>query len=527
VIALVFATMAAGWQEPPKAAPDTTRPPGQAVVTGVTQGLVYLDAGRDHGLREGTLVLVPRLGDAGRYRVVYLSSRSAASRGDSTSALPAVGDTVTFTPVAAAVSASDAQRRSTSGGIATRRSGRGLRGRIGLRYLSFSDPTTGLSLKQPGVELLLNGPVVAGAPVGLDVDIRSRKTTTYRAGETARTEGLTGVYRAAIRFQSPQGPVGLVLGRQYAPVMAGLSLFDGAALDLHREQWGVGVMAGLAPELGTLAVSSELRQFGGYFRVGARTAAPVRWSLSAGAMGSYANGGVDREFGFVQASIYSRPISLMVLQEVDLNRAWKIAAGEPKLSLTSSFGSLTINPARWISFNTGIDNRRNVRLYRDLSTPEELFDDRFRLGVWGGVNLSLGSKVRLGGDARMRTVESADSLKTTAYSGYLSVDRLTPAGIGLRARVTRYQAADRLPGMLVSGSLRLSPPTLAGSAIEMTGGIRQEQGSPDADRFWGAVTAELIVRRSWFGLASYTREWGRNGQTPTTGQLYAGISYRF
>ncbi|MEZ4587460.1 MAG: hypothetical protein R2909_13775 [Gemmatimonadales bacterium] len=508
-------------------AADTTRPPGRAVVTAITQGMVYVNAGRDDGLREGSLIEVKRLGPAGRYRVAYLSSKSSASRGDSSSILPAIGDSVTFTPVAA-TNVADGRTRSTGGGIVTsRRCGRGLRGRIGVRYIGFSDPESGLSLRQPGVELLMSGPIVPGAPVALDVDVRSRRTTTYRSGTDPRTEGLVGVYRAAVRFQSTRGSVRAVVGRQYAPVLAGLTLFDGALIDVRQERWGVGVMAGLAPELGTMAVSSEIRQLGGYFSVGSRTGAPLRWNLSAGAMGSYTEGEVNREFGFVQASISSRPVSLLVLQEVDVNRSWKLAAGEPRFSPTSTFATLSLNPSRSVSFNAGVDNRRNVRLYRDLLTPEDLFDDRFRLGVWGGMNLAIGSKLRLGGDVRMRTVATADSLRTMAYSGHLSVDRLTPVGIGLRTRVTRYETGDRGPGWLLAGAFRVSPPSLGGSALELSGGAREEQTSPASDRFWGGLTAELLVRRSWFGLVSYTREWGRDGLTPTTTQLYAGLSYRF
>jgi len=79
----------------------------------------------------------------------------------------------------------------------------------------------------------------------------------------------------------------------------------------------------------------------------------------------------------------------------------------------------------------------------------------------------------------------------------------------------------------LAGAFRISPPALGGSALELSGGAREEQTSPASDRFWSGLTAELLVRRSWFGLVSYTREWGRDGLTPTTTQLYAGLSYRF
>jgi hypothetical protein len=505
-----------------------SRPAGRAVVTAVTQGLVYVDAGRNAGVRVGTVLHVPRLGDRGVYRVAFLSSKSASARADSTSALPEIGDTAVFTP--AADDAVVAERRSVAraGGGApatSRRHERGLRGRIGIRYLGTSDKTTGIALRQPGLELLLNGPVTPGAPVGLNVDIRSRRTVMYRPGEDAATQALMGVYQAAVRFQAPRGPVRLVLGRQYAPTLAGVGLFDGALVDIQRPRWGAGVMGGLAPEPGSLGFSSEIRQGGGYFQGRSSLTAPVRWSLTLGGMGSYDQGQLNREFGFFQGTLSSRVVTAVLLQELDLNRGWKLAAGEPRLALTSTFFSLNLTPTRWFAINGGVDNRRNVRLYRDLVTPEEVFDDRFRFGVWGGASLTIARKLRIGADTRRNSVQGADSLQTTAVSATLNLDRITPLGLGLRARATHYETPGRGPGWLYVGAFRVAPGSIG--ALEATGGSRQEMQNPTSDRFWAGVNAEFFVRRSWFGLFSFTREWGRNGATPTTDQLYAGLSYRF
>ncbi len=504
------------------------RPAGRAVVTAVTQGLVYVDAGRNAGVRVGSVLHVPRLGDRGVYRVAFLSSKSASARADSTSGLPEIGDTAVFTP--AADDAVVAERRSVAragdGAPATwRRHERGLRGRIGFRYLGTSDKISGIALRQPGLELLLNGPVTPGAPVGLNVDIRSRRTVMYRPGEDAATQALMGVYQAAVRFQAARGPVRLVLGRQYAPTLAGVGLFDGALLDLQRPRWGAGIMGGLAPEPGSLGLSSEIRQVGGYFQGRSSLTAPVRWSLTLGGMGSYAQGELNREFGFFQGTLSSRVVTAVLLQELDLNRGWKLAAGEPRLALTSTFFSLNLTPTRWFAINGGVDNRRNVRLYRDLVTPEEVFDDRFRFGVWGGASLTIARKLRIGADTRRNSVQGADSLQTTAVSATLNLDRITPLGLGLRARATRYETPGRGPGWLYVGAFRVAPGSFG--ALEATGGSRQEMQSPTSDRFWAGVNAEVFVRRSWFGLFSFTREWGRSGATPTTDQLYAGLSYRF
>jgi hypothetical protein len=509
-----------------QARPDTTSLRA-TTVTAVTLGTIYLGAGRNDGLREGSMVWIPRLGEQARYRVLYLSSKSAAARGDSLAAppppLPSVGDSVVFQPVAEVATgeskaAGRAERRARSGTSS-------LRGRIGVRYLGSWDRSSDFALRQPGLDLLLDGPVAPGSAVGVNLEVRSRRTSRYRPGIATTTSGVMGVYQAALRVQRPGGSFRAVVGRQYAPTLAGLGLFDGVLLNLEKPRWGAGIMAGLAPELGSLAVSSEIRQVGGFVQHRSRAAAPLRWSLSLGGIGSYEAGEVNREFGFIQATMGSRAFYGVVLQEVDINRGWKLEAGEPRFSLTSTFVSIHLTPAAGFSVNGGLDSRRNVRLYRDLATPEELFDDRFRRGYWGGVQLTIAKKLHLGGDVRTNTVESADSLRTTAWSGTMSVDQLTPLGVGLRVRGTRYETPGHGPGLLVTGGVRFSPVTIG--SLEFNGGTRRETANPDQDRYWAGFDIQLYLHRSWFALATFTREWGRAGLTPTTDLLYGGLSYRF
>jgi hypothetical protein len=492
----------------------------KTLVTAVTMGTIYVGAGRADGVREGTVLRVPRLGDRASYAVRFLASKSAAARGDSLAPLPQVGDTVVYTAVIEQATTTAYQPGTTG----KRKAGPPLRGRIGIRYLGSWERASDVSMRQPGIELLLDGPITPGGPVGVNLDIRSRRTSVLRPGSGLATTGVLGVYQAAIRIQ-PKGAFRAMLGRQYAPVLAGVGLYDGALLEVQKPTWGVGLMAGIAPDPGSLALSSDTKQAGFFVQGRNQPLAPVRWSLTFGAMGSYVKGEVNREFGFVQGTFGTRAVSVLALQEVDLNRGWKVEAGEPRLGLTSTFVSVTVTPLQSLYLQAGLDSRRNVRLYRDLVTPEEVFDDRFRQGYWAGATLTIAKKLRIGSDVRTNRVSGADSLGTTAISVNASADGISPAGLGFRFRGTRYTVPLRGQGSLGSAALRFAPPSLG--ALELNGGLRTEGADRTRDRFWAGASAELFVRRSWFFLLTFTREWGRDGLTPTTDLLYGGLSYRF
>ena len=106
-----------------------------------------------------------------------------------------------------------------------------------------------------------------------------------------------------------------------------------------------------------------------------------------GAVGSYRAGDPNREFGFLQAMITTPGVTLRAAQEVDLYRGMRLDAGEQPLSFTSSYALVSFHPRGPLRVDAGFDNRRTVRLYRDVTDPVTAFDDRYRQGAWGGASV--------------------------------------------------------------------------------------------------------------------------------------------
>jgi hypothetical protein len=337
-------------------------------------------------------------------------------------------------------------------------------------------------------------------------------------------DARTGVYQAALLLRTPHGPAHLTLGRQYLPTITSVSLFDGALAQYQKSRLGLGIFAGSEPDPVTMSYSSDIRSYGLFLEGRSAPGAHTRWNLTGGAVGSYAGGTVNREFAFLQASLNTPGVSVFLAQELDVNREWKAAAGDPPVELTSTFASLMVRPAQWASLQIGLDNRRNVRLYRDFVSPETLFDDTFRQGVWAGVSLMAGSHVRFGVDGRASLGGADSTTRTRSGTAYLGFERLTPANLSLRTRYTQYSSVLRT-GTLQSFQLGIRPTAWLG--LEGNGGFRAETGPVDAAMRrtnWLGLDMDVSLGRRLYLLFSGSRE---RGLLAAGDQIYGSVSYRF
>ena len=179
-------------------------------------------------------------------------------------------------------------------------------------------------------------------------------------------------------------------------------MFDGGLVELNGAHVTFGAFGGLEPDAANLGFSRDIQDFGGYLQFHNRPGTAGSWSLTSGGVGSYEAGHANREFGFMQASASNTYFSFYGLQEVDRYPSWKVQLGEKQFSFTSQYASGLLRPSRWLSFSGSYDKRRSVRLYRDTQNPETTFDDAYRQGYGGGIQVS-GHKLRVGGDWRRST----------------------------------------------------------------------------------------------------------------------------
>ena len=524
------------------AAPRDTTAASMSTITFTSGAEIYVGAGRQDGLVEGAEVYVIRRDSVvSTLRVKFLSSRQASCEILRGATDVAVGDMVRYYPqLSSAGTATIATRRRGPRKL----SGPGIHGRFGTRYLRATTKTdtagTELShsgFNQPSFDVRINGLAIGGTDLGLAVDLRTRRTVTSSTGQSNRVDGHTRVYQASMFWGGPGAGFRTVVGRQYLSAVTSVSMFDGALLELNGSHLTFGAFGGVEPDPADLGFSKEIQDFGGYFQLHNKPASASVWSFSVGAVGSYTEGGHhNREFAFSQASFSNSYFSFYGLQEVDYYPESFRALGTSAIGWSSQYAQGSIRPARWLSFNGSYDRRQNVRLYRDAISPETQFDDAYRAGYGGGIQLT-GRRVRLGGDWRHSTGGTAGG--SNSYTGTFGLDRFTPLRLGFSARATLYQnqndstlanpGARRTTGKLFSGRLGFDPVSLI--HVDLNAGLRREDNPNNTTMqksTWYGADLDLILARAWFVSFSGLRQQDPgNPGTSTTTQLYSSITWRF
>jgi hypothetical protein len=512
-----------------------------AHVTYVTSQSVYLDAGSDEGLLAGDIVELLRGETAvATLKVTEVSSDRAICQRPGTGVPVAVGDIVRFEasgpvkPAATAPPAAAPAVLAAGGGSGPSYTEKeedssllrrwGISGRIGLRYLLVNNRAQdGFDFSQPGLDLRFDAARIGAAPVDASVDVRAyRSYRTLDEGES-ENETLSRVYRAYVGWRPGNSGLRVALGRQFAPAMSAINLFDGMLVDYTHGRWGAGAVAGTQPDPSDFGFSTDIKNYGGYFEYRSAVGSARRWGISTGLVASYDHGEVNRQFLSLQGRYDTAKLSAFLEQEVDFNTGWKKDAGEGSVTNTSTFLSARWRATEDLTVYGGYDNRRDVLLYRDQITPETEFDDQYRQGYWAGVDYSFLKRYWAGLDGRVSS--GGDAGTADSYTLAFGARDISPIRLDLRARASRY-TNDRLEGWFYSASAGVPLRDIAN--LSVTVGRRAETplawNELEDDLTWYGLEFDMILARQWLLLLSAERN---QGDFEKNDQAWASVSYRF
>jgi hypothetical protein len=533
-------------------APPSPAATGLAKVTYVSGSSIYIDAGRESGLeivqtldllRDGKVAMrlqiedlsakrsvctlvdgdeMPEVGDVVRIPVAD-GSRSAAQDTGSSPGMPGPAPVSLADQGRVLIESAEDQGIQGRSLVSGPRVKSTINGRVGMRYLMVQDRAIGGNrFSQPALDVRLDGNNLANGRFDVAVDIRSRRTYRTDSVVGTDTEDQTRVYRLAASIHDPRGRFRLIAGRQFSPSLASVSTFDGALASFNGNRVSTGLFAGTQPDPVTFGQSDQVKEYGAFVQVRNRPGTQTQWSVTTGGIGSYQNGTVNREYAYLQALLTSQRVSLYATQEIDYNRDWKVLAGEDQVSPTSSYMHLGVRPTRGLSVSVGYDNRRNIRLYRDLITPETEFDDTFRRGYWGGFTQRIAKRFRVGLNAKRSTSDLAGNADT--YT-------LIFGATGLARRFNLFYRGSRYINQTTEGSLQsLTTGVIITRQVRMTvtGGLRQDTLS-EAPRLqtalvWYGIGWDVSLGRHWFLQFSGERA---DGEMEKNDQFYFSTTYRF
>ncbi len=521
----------------------------KASITYLAGDSAYINAGQDEGVRVGDKIEVVR-GDVivAVLAVTDVSSHKSACKVETPNVELKVGDTVRFI----AHGAVDMTGRTGPGQLSTpgpeqpavaetpkqepkpekpkkpfdkRMREMGMSGRVGVRYLAVRDRTGfGSDVSQPGLDLRFDARGLAGTPLELSADVRSRRTYRTLPDGPDRNDSLTRIYRLSAGWHPKDSDWRVTVGRQITPSLSAISIYDGASAEYSTPRWRVGAIAGSQPDRIDQGYSTEVREYGAYYELRQKKDAKLDWELTTGLIGSYQKGEINREFVYIQGMIRSKKLMTYLTQEVDINRGWKADAGESAFAPTSSFLMARYQFTETFELNGGYDDRRNVRLYTDFVTPETVFDERQRRGVWLGARWRFAKHFRVGGELRSDTADGV-STNSNRYTVTFGADNLTKYNIDARSRSTRY-TNERTEGWLHSVSAGLD----LGERVhfELTGGTQNETSlltvAPDRTINWLGIDVDVTLGRRWLLLFSGQRT---DGDDDSNDQIELGVSWRF
>ena len=388
---------------------------------------VYLDAGRDAGLAEGTRVRVERDGQViAELQVEFVAERSAACRVVTSTAPPRAGDTCVFEPAPPAPEGRPppAQRPAPRPPSASAAPGAwpaasSLRGSVALQY-RHSDESDG-SISNPALRADARWDGTERRQVALR--LRADRPSTHidpALGATERPEELR-LYEAELRYRGAGERLELAAGRLIPRGMEMVGYLDGGAA-AYRPWTTVraGALAGRGVQPASSGFTTGGYKLGGFVEASdARRGAGGRWRALAGAALLEDEDVTRRQFVLVRADQRLTPgLRLYENAEVDVNPGWRRALGDPKVDLTTLSLGTQFTPHRGVDLTFGYDSRRDQR------APETRFLEGPPLplqrthGGYGAVHvrLSKSTALRVGTDQRWR---SDGTRVTRAWDGTL------------------------------------------------------------------------------------------------------------
>jgi hypothetical protein len=449
----------------------------------ISEGSVYLDAGRNAGLEEGMILRAAHADPGGgttesvRFRkddaigdlrifsvadssaaaeitnsredlavgdVVYLDPESIHVREDKTNAIESENYPIVVTfsygdPLDEEVRAATVSN--TAAPIENQ-----MRGRFGFDLGTLSEPG-GFSSRQLGFMMQVDMSRIMATHWNFtgywrgNLNTQSTGSSAGAVSPVTLTDLINRTYHLGLYYQNPDSLITMGVGRLYLPYAPSLSTIDGGYFGYKiTQRVTAGLFGGSTPDPTSWSYSPNQDIAGTFLNYEKGDFQHLRLSSTLGLAMTSIQWHVAREFAFLENS-FSLNHTFSVYNSLQADKARTVPGGVSYgTGLTQSFTSVRYQPIKLLTFDLNHNYLRNLPTFDPALISTGLLDQYLFQGLSGGVRLEFPYRIALSTDVG-RSKTSTDTASSWNQMYGLNFGEILNTGLQLDMRYTKFNSS--------------------------------------------------------------------------------------
>ncbi|HTC61760.1 MAG TPA: hypothetical protein VK709_02875 [Candidatus Saccharimonadales bacterium] len=448
----------------------------------ISEGAIYLDAGRNEGLEEGMLLHlvhadpsggtteavrfqgIPPIADVRVFSVAdtssaaeiiktredliigdiaYLDNESVRVREDKINAAESENYPVVVTfsygdPL-------DEEIRANASPVSKTRIENQVRGRIGFDTGLLSEPG-GISSRQFGLMIDADISRIGGTHWNFTGYWRGNlntQNTGNNAGVTPVTlnDLVNRTYHLGLYYQNPDSIIAMGVGRLYLPYAPSLSTIDGGYFGYRiTSHVTTGFFGGSTPDPTSWSYAPNQNIAGTFVNYEKGDFDHMRFSDTFGLAATSIAWHIAREFAFAENNISVGHI-FSVFNSLQLDKGRTALGGVVyNAGLTQSFSSVRFQPIKFLAFNLNHNYLRNLPTFDPALISLGLLDQYLFQGLSGGVHVDLPFRIGISTDIG-RSKNNTDTASSWNQMYGLTFGEIPKTGMQMDIRYTKFNSS--------------------------------------------------------------------------------------
>ncbi|HEV7966925.1 MAG TPA: hypothetical protein VGP19_05115 [Candidatus Acidoferrales bacterium] len=320
-----------------------------------------------------------------------------------------------------------------------------VRGRIGLDYGTLSEPG-GIGSRQVGLMIDADMSRIGGTHWNF--------TGYWRGDLTTQNSGTSGgpspvtlndllnrTYHLGLYYQNPDSIITMGIGRLYLPYAPSLSTIDGGYFGYRfSSQLTVGVFGGSTPDPTSWSYAPDQNIAGTFVNYQKGDFDHLRFNDTFGLAMTSIAWHVAREFAFAENTIsVGRLFSVYNSLQIDSART-ALGGATYKTGLTQSFSSVRFQPIPLLTFDLNDNYLRSLPTFDPALISTGLLDQYLFQGLSGGVRVDLPYRIAVSTDIG-RSKSSTDTASSWNQMYGLTFGEIRNTGLQLDLRYTKFNSS--------------------------------------------------------------------------------------